>query len=155
MSVLRYALSQGLILLVALPLAALGTAAWYLPFNSPRVTFAIYRPAYEAVASLKLATALLAFPLMYALWLALAWLVAGLVGLIITALTAPVVGLVALRWRDRWGRVREDVRVFWRAIRKKELRQQLVERRRALVAEFEAVAESWRAERRGRQRELV
>jgi hypothetical protein len=138
---------------VGLPLAALGTVAWYLPFKSPRVTLGLYRPVYEAVASLKLATALIAFPAMYAVWLAAAWLVAGLIGTLATALVLPAVGIVALRWRDRWGRVREDARIFWRALRGRELRDQLVERRRALVEEFDAVARRWQAEERDRQRE--
>ncbi len=153
LSVIRYTVVHSLILLVGLPLAALGTVAWYLPFKSPRVTLALYRPAYEVVASLKLATALIAFPATYALWLTAAWLAAGLAGLIATAVLLPLAGLVALRWQDRWGMVREDARVFWRAIRKRRLREQLVDRRRALVAEFDAVARGWQAEQRGRRRQ--
>lgn len=152
-SVIRYTLTHVIVLLVGLPLAALGTVAWYLPFKSPRLTLGLYRPAYEAVASMKLATALVAFPATYAVWLAAAWLAAGLVGLLATALVLPVVGIVALRWRDRWGRVRQDARIFWRAIRKRELRDQLVRRRRALVEEFDGVARRWQAERRDRRRE--
>jgi 1-acyl-sn-glycerol-3-phosphate acyltransferase len=154
-SVIRYTLAHFIVLLVGLPLAALGTVAWYLPFKSPRVTLGLYRPPYEAVASMKLATALIAFPATYALWLAAAWLAGGLPGLLATAVVLPVAGIVALAWRDRWGRVREDARIFWRAIRKKELRHQLVVRRRALVEEFDAVASRWQAERRDRQREPV
>ncbi len=154
-SVIRYTLTHFFVLLVGLPLAALGTVAWYLPFKSPRVTLGLYRPVYEAVASLKLATALIAFPAMYAVWLAAAWLVGGLIGTLATALVLPAVGIVALRWRDRWGRVREDARIFWRALRRRELRDQLVERRRALVEEFDAVARRWGAEERDRQREPV
>lgn len=154
-SVIRYTLTHILVLLVGLPLAVLGTVAWYLPFKSPRVTLGLYRPVYEAVASLKLATALIAFPAMYAVWLAAAWLVGGLIGTLAAALVLPAVGIVALRWRDRWGRVREDARIFWRAVRRRELRDQLVERRRALVEEFDAVARRWQAEERERQREPV
>jgi 1-acyl-sn-glycerol-3-phosphate acyltransferase len=154
-SVTRYTLTQFLVLLVGLPLAALGTVAWYLPFKSPRVTLRLYRPAYEAVASLKLATALIAFPATYAVWLAAAWSAGGLFVTLTAAIVLPAVGIVALRWRDRWGRVREDARIFWRAIRKRELHDQIVAARRALVEEFDAVAERWRAERRERQRQPV
>jgi 1-acyl-sn-glycerol-3-phosphate acyltransferase len=154
-SVARYTLTHVMVLLVGLPLAALGTVAWYLPFKSPRLTLGLYRPAYEAVASLKLATALVAFPATYAVWLAAAWLAGGLIGILAAALALPLLGVVALRWRDRWGRSREDARIFWRAIRKRALRDQLLERRRALVDEFDSVARSWQAERRGRRRETV
>ncbi len=154
-SVIRYTLTHLLVLLVGLPVAALGTIAWYLPFKSPRVTLGLYRPAYEAVASMKLATALIAFPAMYAVWLAAAWLAGGLIGALAAALVLPLVGVVALRWRDRWGRVREDARIFWRAVRRKDLRDQLVERRRALVEEFDSVARRWQVEGREWQRASV
>ncbi|UCC73358.1 MAG: 1-acyl-sn-glycerol-3-phosphate acyltransferase [Gemmatimonadota bacterium] len=153
LGVIRYALTHFLVLLVGLPLAALGTVAWYLAFKSPRVTLSLYRPAYEVVASFKLATALIAFPATYALWLIAAWLAGGLVALIVVAVLLPLLGLIAMRWQDRWGRVREDARIFWRAMRKKELREQLVNRRRALVDEFDAVARQWQAEQRGRRSE--
>ncbi len=154
-SVIRYGLTQIFVLLVGLPLAALGSVAWYLPFKSPRVTLGLYRPAYEAVASMKLATALIAFPATYAVWLAVAWLAGGLIGTLAAAIVLPAVGIVALRWRDRWGRVREDTRIFWRAVRRRELRDQLVARRRALVEEFDSLARRWQAEQRHRQPEHV
>lgn len=150
--VLSYALSQAALLLVGLPLAAVGTLAWFLPYKSPRVSLGVYRPEYEAVATVKLATALLAFPLAYAVWLAAAWWVAGLPGLIVAAIVLPILGIVALRWRDRWRRVQEDARVFWNAIRKKTLREELVRERGALVSEFDRVARRWQEERRYRVR---
>ncbi len=149
-SVVRYTLVQGLVLLVGLPLAAAGTVAWYLPYKSPRVSLAVYRPPYEAVASFKLATALLVFPLTYVFWLAVAWWIAGWPGALAAALALPVAGLAALHWRDRWRSVREDARIFLRSVRRRTLRQQLASRRHTLVAEFEAVNRRWQAERRSR-----
>jgi len=154
-SVLRYALVQSLVLLVGLPLAAIGSVAWYFPYVAPRVSLRLYRPAYEVVATVKLATSLLAFPVTYALWLTAAWWLAGLIGLVAVAVALPVAGVVALRWRDRWRIVREDTRVFWRAIRKRALREELVSRRRALVGEFEAVARRWQEERQARRQALA
>ncbi|UCC49524.1 MAG: 1-acyl-sn-glycerol-3-phosphate acyltransferase [Gemmatimonadota bacterium] len=145
-SVLRYALVQSVVLLVGLPLAVIGTVAWYLPYLAPRLSLKLYRPAYEVVATVKLATSLLVFPITYALWLAAAWLLTGLVGLVAMAVVLPVTGLVALRWRDRWRIVREDTRVFWRAVRRRALREELVRRRQALVAEFDLVARRWQQE---------
>lgn len=151
LGVVRYVVVQGLALVVGLPLAVLGTIVWYLPYKSPRVSLGMYRPPYEAVASLKLATALITFPATYALYLAAAWWIAGLPALVPVAVVLPVTGLVALRWRDRWRMVREDTRVFWRSIRMRALREQLVTRRQELVAEFEAVERRWREERRARK----
>ncbi len=150
-SVVRYTIVQGVVLLVGFPLAALGVVAWYLPFRSPRVSLAVYRPAYEAVASFKLATALLAFPVTYIVYLVAAWWVAGWRGLLLLGVVLPVAGLVALRWRDRWRTVREDTRVFWRSVRRRSLRDQIVAKRQALVREFEAVNLRWREQRRARE----
>lgn len=152
-SVLRYTVVHGLSLLLRLPLALLGTLVWYLPFSSPRLALHLYEPPYEAVATVKLATALFVFPVTYALWLVIAWLIFGLKALLVLAVALPVVGLVALWWRDRWSTVREDAQVFWRGLGRRELRSQLARRRQALVREFDEVAAEWRADTSGAGRD--
>jgi 1-acyl-sn-glycerol-3-phosphate acyltransferase len=149
--VLRYTLSQTLLLFVGLPLAALGTVAWFLPYKSPHVPLSLYKPDYEVLATMKLATALVAFPLAYAAWTFVGWWVGGLYGALIIAAVLPLLGAAALHWRDRWKRVREDVRIFVNVVRKKTQRDELVRERRALVEEFDAVAIRWQSERRMRR----
>ena len=151
--VLWYATVQGLALLIGLPLAVAGTIVWYIPFKSPRVTLNLYKPPYEALATFKLATALLAFPLAYSLYLAVAWWLGGTRALVVVAIVLPVVGIVALRWRDRWLMAREDVYVFWRSMKLRGFREELVKRRQELVGEFEAVYSAWQRERRSRRDE--
>ncbi len=146
--VLRYVLSHGSALIVGLPLAVIGTVAWYLPYNSPRVSLQLYRPSYEAVATIKLATALLAFPVVFAVYLAAAWLFVGPRATLAVAVALPLTGIVALRWRARWRVVREDAKVFWLSMRRKGLRQQLVLRRHELVAQFERVEARWQEDDR-------
>ncbi len=146
-TVARYVVVEGVLLVVGLPIALLGTLAWFLPFASPRLLLTNYEFPHEVVATVKLATALLAFPVTFALWLTAAWFVGGLRLLLATGVLLPLAGLVALHWRRRWGFVREDARVFWRSIRRKQLRQQLIRRRQALVTEFDDVAGEWLAER--------
>ena len=46
---------------------------------------------------------------------------------------------------------REDVYVFWRSMKLKDLREELVKRRKELVGEFEAVYSAWQRERRSRR----
>ena len=147
-AVVRYALVQGFALLVALPLALLGSVAWYLPYKSPRVSLGYYRPSYEAVATLKLATALIAFPFTFALWLLAAWWLGSWKAFFAAAVTLPIAGIAAIRWRDRWGVVREDARLFWRSVRRRSLREQLLARRRSLVKQFDELARLWQEERR-------
>jgi 1-acyl-sn-glycerol-3-phosphate acyltransferase len=144
--VVRYALTQSLLLFVGLPLAALGTAVWFLPYKSPRLTVGLYKPEFEVMATLKLASALVAFPLAFAIWLAVAWWVGGLWGMFGAAIVLPLLGVVAVRWRDRWSRVQEDVRIFFSVIRKKTQRDELVRERKVLVQEFESVAARWQQE---------
>lgn len=144
--VARFVLFECGLLLLGLPLAAAGTAAWYLPYKSPLLTVRLVRPEYEALATIKLATAFIAFPLTYAAWLGLAWSMGGLRILVGAALVLPLVGAVALGWRDRWGRVTEDVGIFWRSIRRRGLLREVTARRQRLVGEFDAVAEWWRRE---------
>lgn len=146
LGVVRYVLSQGTLLLVAMPLALLGTLVWYLPYESPRASLGLLRPPYEAVASLKLGTALLAFPLTYAVYLAAAWWLGGLRSVIVAAVLLPLLGFIALAWRDRWRVVREDALVFWHSIRRSALRRELVARRQSLVSEFEALGRQWTEE---------
>ena len=147
LGVARYALYQGAVLMIGLPLALAGTLVWFVPYKSPRASLGLYTPPYEAVASLKLGTALLAFPLTYALYLTVAWWLGGLPALIVATVVLPLLGLVALGWRDRWKVVREDVLVFWHSIRRSTLRTELVQRRAALVAEFDALDRLWQEER--------
>ncbi len=150
--VLRYTLFHGLALLVALPIALAGSLVWYLPYKSPKLSIGYYRPDFEAVATLKLATALLAFPVTYTLWLTIAWLIGGVWALFFVAIALPIAGAVALRWRDRWGMVREDARLFWRSVKRRDLREQLLGRRKTLVSEFDRLALEWQRERRHRRR---
>jgi 1-acyl-sn-glycerol-3-phosphate acyltransferase len=151
LGVIRYALVQTLVLFVGLPLAALGTLFWYPPYQAPRLAVHVSSPDYEAVATVKLAAALVAFPIVYAVWLAAAWWVAGLWALAAAAVTLPALGVAALHWRDRWSRVKEDVRIFWNVVRQKTQRDELIRERQALVARFDRVAGEWQEARAARR----
>lgn len=148
---LRYAFRSGAALLFLAPLAALGAMAWYLPFKAPPVAVWLLRPAYEAVATVKLVTGVLLFPLAYAIYLALGWRLGGWPALLGVAAALPALGAIALWWHARSEDLREDARVLWRALRRRGLQQQLLGRRRALVAEFEAVAAAWELEKKMRE----
>ena len=56
------------------------------------------------------------------------------------ALALPLCGFVALAWRERWGRVREDLGLFARAVTRRRTRDRLADYREALVREFDAIA---------------
>lgn len=150
-AVLRYAAVEGALLLVVLPLALAGTLLWAVPYQAPRLSLGLYRPTYEVIATVKLVTSLIAFPLTYALYLALGWWLGGVWALAGLAVGTPVAGLAALYWHDRWDAAREDLRILWRAGRRRRLREALAARRKTLVQEFDRVARDWREERQARR----
>lgn len=78
-------------------------------------------------------------PLVYAGWLYLAHRAWGLTGTLVSAALLPVLGLLAIAFSDRWGRVREDLRLFRRALGSKDRRQAISELRTELVEEFDKV----------------
>lgn len=145
--VLRYVSTQLGMLVLVLPVAMLGIVAWLPPFVFTRVVAPRFRPALDQLATYKLGTALLAFPVWYAALLGGAFLVDGVGATLVSALALPVAGLAAVAWRDRQAAVREDVRVFLRARRRSEARDRLREQRAHLVAEFDALADEWRRAR--------
>lgn len=140
-AVLRYAGTEVLVLLGGLPVAALGTAAWYVPYLLPRVVARVLRPPYEAIATYKLAAGMLVIPLAIVGWTLLAWWLGGpLLGLL-ALLLVPLAGLAALAWHERWSRVREDAVLFLRLSLQPGRRQRLAAERARLAAEFDELAE--------------
>ena len=144
-SVLTYSARQLAMLLLVLPLAVAGMVVWFVPFMLTRWVAPRFRPALDQVASYKLGTAVLAFPLWYVGLLFAAWQLGSLGVAGGAALVLPSVGLAAVAWRDRQEDVREDLRVFFRAQRLERGRDRLAEQRARLAAEFDRLAEEWRA----------
>lgn len=138
-SVLRYSLGQALMLILVLPAAVAGLVLWWAPYMATRHLTPLFRPKLDQVATYKLGTAILAFPL----WLALlglgGFLVRGAAGAAAVLVGAPLLGLAAIAWRERGSRVREDVAVFRRAARSRRGTDRLREARRALAAAFDEV----------------
>jgi glycerol-3-phosphate O-acyltransferase/dihydroxyacetone phosphate acyltransferase len=141
--VARYIVRQGIALGLGLPLAALGTAAWYLPFFATGLVGRLLKPALETVATVKLLTAIVAYPATYLGWIALAAWAAGLPAAALTALALPPLGFAALEWRHRRAEVWEDVRLFLRVVRRPWLRQSLAAERSKLAAELDGLEAEW------------
>jgi 1-acyl-sn-glycerol-3-phosphate acyltransferase len=140
LSVLRYVLREGFLLVVGAPLAALGTVIWTPAYLAPRWTVARIRPEPEAVATYKLATSFFAVPLTIMALAGASLLLwgrwAGLAALVVV----PALALLALGWRERWGRVREDARLFVNVLVHPRARGRLDQKRAQLVDEFDEVA---------------
>ncbi len=143
-SVARYAVTEGITLLLGLPLAILGSVIWYPAWITPRWVVARVRPAHESVATYKLATGFFAAPLTILVIAAMGFLVGGTLWALSAAAAAPLLGLLALAWRERWGRVKEDTALFLRVLTRPRLRARIVVERAELTAEFDEVLERMR-----------
>lgn len=136
----RYILTEILPLVLGLPLALVGVCAWLLPYLAPRPVLAIVKPPHDGIATWKLSAAILAFPLMWLVWIMVAAAVGGLVWAVIAAVALPAVGVFTVAWYDRWHEVREDATLFLRVGRRPRLLERLARERRRLADEIDAIA---------------
>jgi 1-acyl-sn-glycerol-3-phosphate acyltransferase len=139
---------DGVLGILAVPLAVVGLVAWSVPFALPRLVLPLVRPAHEAIATVKLVTALIVFPLAYAGWLILAWQTGGVWACVLAAVLLPIAGIVALHARSHWEELRADARFLVLSLQQRTAR--LRARRAALAEEIDRVASEWEAESRRR-----
>jgi hypothetical protein len=138
--VLRYAVREGLSLVVGLPLALAGLALHWLPYRLTGWAVRLLRPQPDVEATTKVLAALVLYP---AVWIAEAWTarrLAGTVGLALVLLVMLPSGLFALTWRERLERVGRDTRGLLRFLWRPDLHAWLLTRRRELHAELDELA---------------
>ena len=137
--VARYAIREGITLLFGLPLAFLGRVIWYPARLIPRFLLAKMSPAYESVATYKLAASFFTVPATVAVAGLVGFLAGGPSAALALAVLVPLLGWIALAWGERWGRFREDVGLFLRVIARGRFRERLSGERKALTADFDEV----------------
>lgn len=145
-AVLRYATIEGLALLVGVPLALVGSLVWYPAWIAPRFVVARVGPDHESVATYKLATSFCTVPCTVLAAGLGAYLIRGGVTALAAMVAVPILGFAALHWRERWGRVSEDVVIFLRVLARPRLRTRLATARAELTHEFEDVLREMEAE---------
>ena len=138
-SVVRYLGRRTIALLALLPLALVGVAAWWIPYQIPRLVISAVRPKLDAVATYKLASALLAFPAAWALWILGAWWLRGPGWAVATAAALPAAGLAAIGFQTSLRMTTEDVRIFLRASASGSGGERIAQIRDTLVEEFDEV----------------
>ncbi|HUP01892.1 MAG TPA: 1-acyl-sn-glycerol-3-phosphate acyltransferase [Gemmatimonadota bacterium] len=137
--VIGYALREALALGIGFPPAAAGLLAWYVPYLVPRVVARLARPESQAIATWKLAAAMVAFPAAWVGWILVIGWAAGGKAALIAALLLPPLGLFTLWWTKRWERVREDTVLFFRLLFRPGRRDRLAAYRTVLAVEFDAL----------------
>ena len=138
-SVVQYTIREGPALLLGLPLAIVGSVIWYPAWLAPRWVLSRADPEYESIAMYKLAASFFTIPLTTVIVTVAGFFVAGTVGAIVAGIATPALGLVAIAWRERWSRVKEDSKLFLRVFSRRPLRERLSEQRKELTAEFDEV----------------
>jgi hypothetical protein len=135
--VLRYALRQGLALVLGLPLALWGVVNHALPYSLTAVAVRALRPEADVEATYKVVVGLALYPLSWVFEGWLAWRIGGGWLLAIFLLSLLPTGFFALSWAQRVNRVRRDTRGLLTVLEDRDLRSHLLGRRRAIMAEFQ------------------
>jgi 1-acyl-sn-glycerol-3-phosphate acyltransferase len=139
-SVARYVVSEGLSLLVGLPLALVGVLVHGLPYRL--TAFAVRRIPHtdEEEATDKIVGGLVFYPLC---WIAEGWALYALFGktaLIAFLIALPLTALPALAWSERLRRVKTEAAAFGRFLWNRDLLRRLRKDRRELSDELHAFA---------------
>jgi glycerol-3-phosphate O-acyltransferase/dihydroxyacetone phosphate acyltransferase len=136
----RYAIREGSAMLLGLPLALWGMVNHAIPYQLTKVVSRLMRPVADREATYKVFVGIVAYPLCWAVQSWLVWRLGGgwLLGIFIASLVPT--GLFALTWRERVERFRREVRGFFHFLRNRDLRQRLIERRRAILDELTALS---------------
>lgn len=136
-AVLRYALRQGLALVLGLPLALWGVVNHVLPYSLTALAVRALGPEADVEATFKVVVGLAVYPLAWVFEGWLAWRIGGAWLLVIFLLSLVPTGFFALSWTERVDRVRRDTRGLCTVLLDRDLRAHLLGRRRAIMAEFQ------------------
>jgi 1-acyl-sn-glycerol-3-phosphate acyltransferase len=136
-AVLRYALRQGLALVLGLPLALWGLVNHILPYGLTAVTVRALNAEADVESTYKVAVGLVVYPLCWLLEGWVIWRLGGGALLAVFVLSLLPTGFFALSWTQRLDRVRRDTRGLLTVLMDRDLRSHLLERRRAIMAEFQ------------------
>jgi hypothetical protein len=135
--VLRYALREGGALVLGLPLALWGVVIHILPYKLTAVAVRALRPEEDVLATYKVMAGLVLYPAAWALEAWTVWRLGGGGPLAVFLLSLLPAGFFALSWTERLERMRRQARGLLAVLVDRDLRGHLLERRRAIMAEFQ------------------
>ncbi|MGK7313447.1 MAG: 1-acyl-sn-glycerol-3-phosphate acyltransferase [Candidatus Longimicrobiales bacterium M2_2A_002] len=145
---IRYSTRKVLLLLLTFVPGVAGMVLWAPPYRLTRLLVRrIDPPREDTIATYKLGAALLAYPLSWALLVALAWWWLGPAAAAVASVLLWPLGALGIYWKRRSQQLIEDVRLFFRLVTRPDWRAELAADRRRLVAEFDEIWE--RAKREG------
>ena len=136
-AVLRYALREGLALLLGLPLALWGVLNHIVPYQATAVAVRLIKPEADVLATYKVVAGLALFPLCWALEGWTAWRLGGGAFLAVFLISLLPTGFFALSWTERLHRIRREARGLLTVLADRDLRAHLLGRRRGIIAELQ------------------
>ncbi|UCF19329.1 MAG: 1-acyl-sn-glycerol-3-phosphate acyltransferase [Gemmatimonadota bacterium] len=142
---LRALVGGAAVLGLAVPIAALGAIAWFLPVGFARVVRCALRPPVETVATVEYLAGFVAVPVTYVAWVAGIAKLWGAPGALVVALALPAAGFATLSWWRRARELWENLGVYARTLGRPRLRRRLEVRRSKMVAELGRLATEWQA----------
>jgi 1-acyl-sn-glycerol-3-phosphate acyltransferase len=136
----RYAIREGLHLLLGLPLALWGLGNHLIPYQLTALGVRLIGPPPAAEATYKLSAGLVLYPLCWAGQGWLAWRIGG--GWLLALFLASLIptGFFALTWHGRLWRFRREARGYFQFLGNRDLRHRLIGRRRAILEEVNALS---------------
>jgi 1-acyl-sn-glycerol-3-phosphate acyltransferase len=137
--VLAWLARTAALLLLALPLAAVGWAAFYLPYKLPALLARALRRDEDEIATMRAAMGIFLIPLTYLFWIWLAWYLGAPGAAGWAAAILPVGAAAAIALRDRQGLIVGNAAAFLRLAGRGGLRRRLVARRAALARKMVAM----------------
>ena len=134
---LRYVITRGSVIVLGAPFALVGSIIWYPTWWAPNVTLRLVKHGHEGIATYKLATGFVMVPLTITIGVIVGALLDGVRGAVIALIAVPLLGFLAMEWRDRWREFREDARLFFNVLLRRDHQDRLARDRAKLVAEFD------------------
>lgn len=105
-------IAWGALRIVTIPLALIGMALWYLPYQVPRAVTRRLGDDPDVSSTYKLGVGLLVHPLWAAVWIALAFWRLPTESAIIATVVVVTSPFAALPWIDRWDRLAARIRMI-------------------------------------------
>jgi glycerol-3-phosphate O-acyltransferase/dihydroxyacetone phosphate acyltransferase len=150
--VARFALGEGLSLLVGAPLALCGMAVHVLPYQLTAGAVRLIPHTDEEEATDKIAAGFVLFPLAWSAEAYAVFAVGGGLALVLFLAALLPTGFFALAWHERLEHVKQEASAFARFLRDRNLPRRLRQRRQALATELAELVrlapEAWPENRR-------
>jgi glycerol-3-phosphate O-acyltransferase / dihydroxyacetone phosphate acyltransferase len=138
--VARFAMREGLTLLLGAPLALCGIVAHVIPYQITAAAVRLIPHTDEEEATDKIAAGLVFFPLAWAAEAYAVFVTGGRWAVIVFLVMLPPTGFFALAWRERFERVGREARALVRFLRDRDLPRRLRQRRHELATDLAALA---------------